>query len=77
MKALNCVPFLACALATLPSVAFAASTSTTYNSGILVLAFVAFCALIVAVQLIPAIMVLAGALKAMLSGKPAVEHARE
>ena len=77
MKALNRIPFIAGALVALPSVSFAASTSTTYSSGILVLAFVALCALIVAVQLIPAIMVLAGALKAMLSGKSAVEHAQK
>ena len=53
----------------LPTVAHAASTTTTYSSGILVLGFIAFCALIVAVQLIPAIMLVAGALKALFSHK--------
>lgn len=56
-------------LASLPTVALAASTTTTYNSGILVLGFIALCALIVVVQLIPAIMMLAGALRAMFSSK--------
>jgi ABC-type uncharacterized transport system permease subunit len=56
-------------LSTLPTAALAASTTTTYNSGILVLGFIALCALIVAVQLIPAILMLAGALKALFSSK--------
>ena len=53
----------------LPTVTHAASTTTTYSSGILVLGFIAFCALIVVVQLIPAIMLVAGALKALFSQK--------
>lgn len=56
-------------LMTLPTMALAASTTTTYSSGILVLGFVALCALIVVMQLIPAIMMLAGTLKALLSGR--------
>ena len=49
--------------------AHAASTHTTYSSGWLVLAFFGLCALVVTVQLIPAIMLLAGMLKGLLSSK--------
>ncbi len=51
------------------SPAFAASTTTVYNSGILVLVFVGFCALVILVQLIPAIMTLWGMLMGILSNK--------
>lgn len=40
--------------------AFAVDTAKTYNSGILVLLFVGFCALIIVAQLVPAIMALFG-----------------
>jgi hypothetical protein len=43
--------------------AFAVSTNRVYSSGIFVLGFIAFCALVVVVQLIPAIMTLWGMLK--------------
>ena len=49
--------------------AHAASTHTVYTSGWLVLAFFGLCALVVTVQLIPAIMMLAGMLKGLLSSK--------
>ena len=49
--------------------AHAASTHTIYSSGWLVLAFFGLCALVVTVQLIPAIMMLAGMLKGLLSSK--------
>ena len=49
--------------------AHAASTHTTYSSGWLVLAFFGLCALVVTVQLIPAIVLLAGMLKGLLSNK--------
>ena len=49
--------------------AHAASTHTTYSSGWLVLAFFGLCALVVTMQLIPALMMLAGALKGLLSSK--------
>ena len=64
-------------LITLPTTALAASTTTTYSSGILVLGFVALCAMIVVVQLIPAIMMVAGALKALLSHKHETAPAKE
>ena len=43
--------------------ALAADTATTYTSGILVLAFVGFCALLVVAQLLPAIKSLFGITK--------------
>ncbi|PLX99419.1 MAG: hypothetical protein C0622_10650 [Desulfuromonas sp.] len=45
------------------SPAFAVDTSTTYNSGILVLLFVGFCALIIVAQLVPAVLMLLGMTK--------------
>lgn len=51
--------------------AFAVSTTRVYSSGIFVLGFIAFCALIVVVQLIPAIMTMWGMLKG------AAENAKE
>lgn len=49
--------------------ALAASTTTVYNSGILVLVFVGFCALVVVVQLIPALMTLWGMIMGLFSSK--------
>lgn len=43
--------------------AFAVSTTRVYSSGIFVIGFLAFCALVVVVQLIPAMMTLWGMLK--------------
>jgi hypothetical protein len=43
--------------------AFAASTTKVYSSGILVIGFLAVCALVVVVQLIPAIMTMCSMLK--------------
>jgi hypothetical protein len=43
--------------------ALAADTSKTYTSGILVLLFVGFCALLVVMQLLPAVMNLIGMTK--------------
>ena len=47
--------------------AHAASTNTIYTSGWLVLAFFGLCALVVTVQLIPALMMLVGMLKGAIS----------
>lgn len=49
--------------------AFAASTTKVYNSGILVLAFLGFCALVVVAQMIPAIITLVGMIRGALSKK--------
>jgi len=43
--------------------AFAVDTAQTYNSGILVLLFVGFCALIIVAQLVPAVLALFGMTK--------------
>ena len=49
-------------LAFVPS-SVAATTTRVYNSGILVLAFLGFCALVVVIQLIPAIMTVLGMIR--------------
>ncbi len=43
--------------------AMATDTSKTYNSGILVLLFVGFCALLIVAQLVPAVLALFGMTK--------------
>ncbi len=48
--------------------AFAVDTATTYSSGILVLLFVGFCALLIVAQLVPAVLVLFGMTKAVTEG---------
>jgi len=45
--------------------AFAATTANTNSSGILVIVFLSFCALVVVIQLIPAIAVLFGIIKGL------------
>ncbi|WP_321393578.1 hypothetical protein [uncultured Desulfuromusa sp.] len=54
--------------------AFAVDTTQTYNSGILVLLFVGFCALLIIAQLVPAVLALFGMTKeaAKQSGRKAV-----
>ena len=47
----------------LVSPALAVDTSKTYNSGILILLFVGFCALIIVAQLVPALLALFGLTK--------------
>lgn len=49
--------------------ALAASTTTVYNSGILVLVFVGFCALVIVAQLIPAMITLWGMLRGIFSAR--------
>jgi hypothetical protein len=49
--------------------AHAASTSTIYTSGWLVLAFFGLCALVVTLQLIPALIMLAGVIKSMVTSR--------
>jgi hypothetical protein len=48
--------------------AFAVDTAKTYNSGILVLLFVGFCALLIVAQLVPAVLALFGMTKAVAQG---------
>ena len=52
--------------------AFAVDTTKTYSSGILVGLFLAFCGLIVVVQLMPTIMLLVGFVKGLLK-----DHAKQ
>lgn len=54
---------------TMVSNAFAAGSTRVYSSGILVLAFLGFCALVVVIQLIPALMTLWGMLKSLMSSE--------
>jgi hypothetical protein len=49
--------------------AFAATTTKVYNSGVLVLAFLGFCAMVVVAQMIPAIITLVGMVKGALGKK--------
>ncbi len=55
--------------------AYAATTTKVYNSGILVLVFIGFVALVVVVQMIPAILTLMGMIKGLVrdSKEKAVE----
>ena len=58
--------------------AFAVDTSKTYSSGLLIGIFLAFCALIVVVQLMPSIMLLVGFIKGLVrrtETKAEVQHA--
>ena len=48
--------------------ALAVDTSKTYSSGLLVGIFLAFCGLIVVVQLMPTIMLLVGFIKGLIKG---------
>ena len=48
--------------------AFAVDTAKTYNSGILVGLFLAFCALVVVMQLMPTIVLLIGFVKGVIKG---------
>lgn len=56
-------------LALMADPALAIDTSQTYSSGILVGAFLAFCALIVVVQLVPTLIILAGFVKGLIKGE--------
>ncbi len=55
-------------LMTMVTPAFAVDTSKTYSSGILVGAFLAFCALVVVVQLMPTLLLLFGFVKGLVKG---------
>ena len=58
--------------------AFAINTNQTYNSGIMVGIFFAFCALIIVVQLMPALILLFGFVKGLIKGteKQAIDSRR-
>lgn len=78
----NVKTFLATFTLVLMSVspALATDTSKTYNSGILVLLFVGFCALLIIAQLVPAVLALFGMTKEAAkstSGKKLAASARK
>jgi len=76
MKRLNSfITAVTLLLGIVPS-AFAATTNKVYNSGILVLVFLGFCALVVVVQLIPALITLVGMIKGMVKGGEAAKEAK-
>ena len=54
--------------------AFAVDTARIFNSGILVGLFLAFCALIVVMQLMPTIILLIGFVKALIKGTDKKAH---
>jgi hypothetical protein len=66
---------LAILLATAPC-AFASTTTKVYNSGILVLAFLGFCSLVVVIQMIPAMITLFGILKGMAKKVDTIQEAK-
>lgn len=72
MKGLKMLLNSLCILLIGAAPAFAVNTAKTYNSGLLVLAFVGICGLVVLVQLMPSLLILFGWIKAL--GKPADEQ---
>ncbi len=57
--------FIALMVLIMANPAFAVDTTKTYTSGLLVLLFVGFCALIIVAQLVPALLALFGMTKAL------------
>lgn len=47
---------------------YAANDTTIYKSGLLVIVFLGFCALVVIAQLVPALLVLTGMIKSIIKG---------
>lgn len=68
MKSIRNLSTAAAVLMMTAGPAFAVDTTKTYSSGILVGAFLAFCALVVVVQLLPTIMLLVGFIKGLFRG---------
>ena len=68
MKKLRNVLMGSSVMMLLANPAFAVDTTNIYNSGILVGLFLAFCALIVVMQLMPTIMLLVGFVKGLMKG---------
>ena len=76
MKRLQSIGMAAVLLVICASPALAVDTTRVYNSGILVLLFLGVCALIVMVQLIPALTLCFGSIRSMLRGKSKTAVAR-
>ena len=68
MRGMNTTVVTLAILANLATPALAADTTKVYSSGILVLAFVGLCALVILVQAAPAIMMLVGLVKGLVQG---------
>ena len=66
------LPILAAVILT-ATPAFAVDTAVTYKSGILVLGFLGMLALIVVAQLVPALVLMFGFVKSIVTGKKPVE----
>ncbi len=76
MKTLNTIVTTLTLWLGIVSHAFAATTTKIYSSGILVLVFLGFCALVVVVQLIPAIITLVGMIRGMVKGGETAREAK-
>jgi len=74
MKALKNITLTALISLLAASPALAASSARVDNSGFIVWAFLGFCALIVVAQMVPAVMVLMGIVKAVASPKEQTEQ---
>ncbi len=74
MKKLTSAGLTTAIVLMMSSPAFAVDTTKTYSSGILVGIFLAFCGLIVVVQLMPTIMLLIGFFKGLIKGSQ--KHAK-
>ncbi len=68
MKKITTLPMSLALLSVAVTPALAVDTGKTYNSGILVLLFVGFCALIIVAQLVPAVLALLGMTKEAAKG---------
>lgn len=55
---------------------FAATTTRVYNSGILVIGFLGFCALVVVIQMIPAFITIWSIAKELVAGKGKEKEAK-
>ena len=69
MKALTKISLTTLVTLLVASPAFAATAGRVDNSGFIVWAFLGFCALIVVAQLVPAVLVMFGIVKAVASPK--------
>jgi hypothetical protein len=76
MKSLQRIGVASALLVLNASPALAVDTARVYNSGILVLFFLGVCALIVGVQLIPALTLCFGSIRSMLRNKSKTVAAR-
>jgi len=74
MKALTKISLTTLATLLVASPAFASTAGRVDHSGFIVWAFLGFCALIVVAQLVPAVMVMLGIVKAVASPKEQAEQ---